>query len=390
MDLEVSPIFVKNLNANKRYVVNQGGMRSGKTYSILQVLIIKYLLRHRGLVVDIARKTQAELRGTVIVDFFKILEDLPGIKNPPVQTKTGLEYKLNGNLIRFIGLDKAQKKRGAGRDILYINEANGLTLEDWVQLSGRCRGQIYIDFNPSEHFWVNDLILEKSEEKFDLIHSTYLDNYDFLPKWQIEEIENLINIDDFYYKVYVLGMLAIMKGKIFTGYEIIEDYIYDELFEDETFYGLDFGYEHATSLIEIKYADEKVYERERYHETHKHVEHLIEWMEDNGISKSAAIYADPAVPASIRKIQAAGFNVHKAKKDVKDGLMFCQALKRSICKSSTHHIRSMGKYKFKQTASGEILDWEPVKIEDDSCDAMRYGEFTHLRKQIITIGMSSQ
>lgn len=385
MDLQVSPIFLKNFQALRRFVINQGGSRSGKTYSILQVLIIKYCLnpqtRKKGLIIDIVRKTQTELRATVMVDFFEILEKM-GIYNPKHHNKTNLEYRLNGNLFRFIGLDKAQKKRGSKRHILYINEANGITLEDWVQLSIRCEGQIYIDFNPSEYFWVNEQILEKRADKFDLIHSTYLDNYDFLSKEQIEDIENLINIDDFYYKVYVLGILAIMKGKIYNNYNLIEPEFYDQLFEDEKFYGLDFGYEHATSLMEVKSCAEQVYEREIYHEVHKLDDDLIKWMEEHQISQTAPIYADPAMASSIRKLRDNGYNVHLAKKDVRDGIRFCQSLKRNICKSSIHYIKSINQYKFKQTADGVVIE-EPVKINDDPCDSMRYAEFTHLRKGIL-------
>lgn len=386
MDLQVSPLFIKIFNAIKRFIICQGGARSGKTYSILQVLILKYCInkhtRRKGLIIDIVRKTQTELRSTVMVDFFEILEKM-GIYNPKNHNKTNLEYRLNGNLFRFIGLDKAQKKRGSKRNILYINEANGLTIEDFIQLSMRCEDQIYIDFNPSEYFWVNEHIMEKRADDFDFIHSTYLDNYDFLTYDQIKDIENLINIDEYYYRVYVLGELAIMKGKIYKNYRLIEPQEYDDLFEDEKFYGLDFGYEHATSLMEIKYCAEQVYEREIYHEVHKLDDDLLRWMLERNISQTNPIYADPAMASSIRKLRDNGFNVHLAKKDVRDGIRFCQSLKRNICKSSIHHIKSMNQYKFKQTSDGLVIE-EPVKINDDSCDAQRYGEFTHLRKKIMS------
>ncbi len=389
MELGISPIFLKNFDATARMVVNQGGTRSGKTYSILQVLIIKYCLnkhtRRRGIIIDIVRKTQTELRATVLVDFIDILTAL-GIYNPRSHNKTNMEYRLNGNLFRFIGLDKAQKKRGSKRHILYINEANGLTLEDWIQLSIRCEDQIYIDYNPSEYFWVNEQILEKRSDKYELILSTYLDNYDFLTKEQIDDIENLINIDDFYYKVYVLGILAIMKGKIYNNYNLIEPEDYDNIYEDEKFYGLDFGYEHATSLMEVKYAGEQVYEREIYHESHKLDDDLLLWLDENHISTTATIYADPAMPSSIRKLRDAGYQVVKAKKDVRDGIRFCQSLKRNICKSSVHYIKSINRYKFKQTPDGAVIE-EPVKRDDDPCDAMRYAEFTHLRKRLNQMGV---
>lgn len=383
MDLGISPIFLANFNALKRYIINQGGTRSGKTYSILQVLIIKHALKRRGLIIDIVRKTQVEIATTVLVDFIEILKSM-NLYDERRHNKTRNEYRLNGNLFRFIGLDKSQKRRGSKRHILYINEANGLTLEDFIQLKIRTEEQIYIDFNPSEYFWVNEQILEGPESDYDFIRSTYLDNYDFLPEWQVKDIENLIKIDEYYYKVYVLGELAIMRGKIYNNYELIDPETYDDLFEDEKFYGLDFGYEHATSLMEIKYCAEQVYERERYHESHKTDDDLIEWMLNNGIDQSASIYADPAMPSSIRKLRDAGFHVIKANKNVKDGLRFCQGLKRNICKTSVAYIKSIGKYKYKTTSDGNIIE-EPVKWDDDNLDAMRYAEFSHLRKKLVQL-----
>lgn len=384
MDLQVSPVFLKNAESNKRYVVNQGGMRSGKTYSILQTLILKYALKSKGLFIDVARKTQAELHDSVVRDFFKILDTLP-IRNKPKQVQSKLSYQVHGNTFSFIGIDKPQKKRGPQRDLLFINEANGITLDDWVQLSGRTGGQIFLDYNPSEYFWINELILEKDSSKFDLIRSTYLDNYDFLPAWQVQEIENLISIDDFYYKVYVLGELAIMKGKIYNGYTLIEPSEYDELYEDEKFYGLDFGYENATSLIEVKWCNEKVYEREMYRATHKYDSDLLRWMNENNISQTADIYADPANSAGISLLRDSGYNIRHANKAVWDGIRFCQGLKRFICKSSIAYIKEINSYKFKQTSNGEIIE-EPVKINDHCVDAMRYSEFTHLAKRFMPYG----
>jgi phage terminase large subunit len=378
LDLDVSPVYIANQNAKKRIVVNQGGTRSGKTYSILQLLLV-YCFTHKGKIIDIVRKTRQEMRATVLTDFVDILKKA-GVYQERYHNKTHDEFYIRGNTVRFLGLDKAQKKRGAKRDVLYINEANGLTLEDWVQLSIRTTEKIYIDFNPSEYFWVNEQILEKRDD-FDFIKSTYLDNYDYLPPDQVKEIEHLIQVDDYYYKVYVLGELAQMKGKIYNGYELIDPEAYDALDYSERIYGLDFGYEHPTALMEVKIAQETVNERQRYFEKHRTDDELITWMIANDISQTDEIYADPAYPASIAKLLDAGFNVYKAKKDVKDGIRFCQGLKRRICKSSTDYIKTIGRYKWKQNADGKVFD-EPVKVDDDLEDAMRYAEYTHLKRLI--------
>jgi phage terminase large subunit len=377
LDLRVSPVFLANQQAKHKIVINQGGTRSGKTYSILQ-LILLYCFQHKGHIVDIVRKTQAELWSTALLDWIEILQST-GVYNEKYHHKTKNEFWINGNLVRFMGLDKSQKKRGSKRHLLYINEANGITLEDWAQLKMRCMGKIYLDYNPSEYFWLNEQVLEKRQGEFDFIKSTYLDNYDFLTPDNIREIEDLITMDDYYHKVYVLGELAVMKGKIYEKYDFISPDEYDAIESDDTFYGLDFGYDHPMALMEIKYYNERVFERQKFVERKKTDEDLIKSMDEQNISQLADIYADPAGASSIFKIQEAGYNVRRAKKQVQEGIRFCQQLRRTICSDSLDHIKMMNQYKWKQTADGVVLA-EPVKINDDTPDATRYGEFTHLRK----------
>ena len=60
--IKATPVFEMNYYSNKRYVVNQGGTRSSKTYSILQVLILKALESDKPLTLSISRKTLQELK----------------------------------------------------------------------------------------------------------------------------------------------------------------------------------------------------------------------------------------------------------------------------------------------------------------------------------------
>jgi phage terminase large subunit len=398
-NLPVSPVFLANYKAllSTLYfiIVNQGGSRSGKTYSILQ-LILLYSLSNKGKIIDIVRKTHAELRDTVLTDWNEILE-AQGCKAWFKENKTHYEYRINGNVIRFLGMDKAQKKRGSKRHILYINEANGLTLEDWTQLKMRTIEKIWVDFNPSEYFWINEHVLDrpfsdgrfiqgKEDNRFKLIRSTYKDNIDFLPHNIVKSIEDLIHIDDFYYQVYALGNLAVMKGKIYNNYKTISLEEYEMIDYDFRCYGIDWGYEHPACLMEMKYAREGVYTRCLYLESHKSDDEFIQWMVDAGISMTDDIFADPAYPASIRKAREAGFSVHKAKKDIQDSIRFLQSLKswhvvyEEQDNATKSHKRSLDRYKWKQTSDGKIVTGEPVKIDDDPCDAERYVVYNALRQ----------
>lgn len=389
MDYRVSPVFYANYQSTAFITANKGGTRSGKTYSILQVLIIKYALQFPRMIIDIARKTKAEIKDTVLVDFLEIMDEL-GIYEEKRHNQTTMTYTFpNGSIIRFIGIDKAKKKRGAKRHILYINEANGITAEDWIQLSMRVGLKIFLDYNPSEEFWFDTLIIDNPDNalEYEIIHSTYLDNYDFLPAEQIRVIENLINIDDFYYKVYMLGVSAVMKGKIYNNIREITDSEYDAVFAHETFYGIDWGYEHAMVLVEVKYSNEQVWHKCLYFEQHRHVEHLLQFMNENNLSMSDDMYADPAVPSNISKLRDAGYNVHKAQKDVKDGIAFCKSIPMNICASSHKYLKQMKNYKLKQTHDGKVIDGEPLKYEDDGPDSGRYATFSKLRRIFNPMGI---
>ena len=122
--------------ADTRFVVEQGGTRSGKTYNILIWLIFKYCLTHTEKTITIVRKSGPSLRGTVARDFFHLLEthDLYDEAN---HLKTTNEYTLNDNLIEFLHCDDPQKIRGRKRNVLFVNEANELDYEDFFQLNSK-------------------------------------------------------------------------------------------------------------------------------------------------------------------------------------------------------------------------------------------------------------
>ena len=177
LNLQGAIVLQKNLNATTRIVVNQGGTRSSKTYSLAQLIILK-ALQEQGKVYTICRKTLPALKGTAYRDVMSILEK-HNLYNPDNHNKSELTYRLNNNEIEFISVDMPQKIRGRKRHILWLNEANEFSFEDWVQLSLRTTENIYLDFNPSDPYsWIYDNVMNREDCTF--IKSTYLDN-PFLP-----------------------------------------------------------------------------------------------------------------------------------------------------------------------------------------------------------------
>ena len=72
--VQASRIFEENLSAIERFVVNIGGTRSTKTYSLLQVIVCKCLQATEPLVISIVRKSFPSLKISAMRDFFDIIK----------------------------------------------------------------------------------------------------------------------------------------------------------------------------------------------------------------------------------------------------------------------------------------------------------------------------
>lgn len=375
MNFDVSEVFVKNYNAfyNKsidecRVIVNQGGTRSSKTYSICQMLISDAVTYpDKKQVISIVRKTTPSIKKSVLRDFLEILEnnDLFSEKS---FNRTELQYKLNNTLFEFFSLDEPQKVRGSKRDILYANEANELTLEDWRQLMLRTTGKAIIDYNPSDEFhWIYDSVLTRKDAVF--IQSTYLDN-PFLDEVTIKEIESYRDKDPVYWRVFGLGERGSSKATVYTHWKMI-----DSMPEGGySCYGLDFGYNHPMALNHIILKENGVYCDEKIYESRLTIPDLIDKMDKMKINKGDFIFCDSAEPRNIQLLRNAGYNAVKADKSVKSGIDCIKSRYFFITKNSVNTLKEVKFYKYKQDVNENILE-EVVKINDDSMDALRYGAY---------------
>jgi len=276
------------------YIVNQGGTRSSKTYSIAQVLIT-WALRATGKHITVIRKTFPSLRASAMRDFFEIL-NAHDLYNQENHNKTNNEYILNGNVFEFIGLDQPQKKRGTKRDVLWINEGNELEYEDFFQLDIRTTGKTLIDYNPSdEYHWIYDKIIPQKTAKF--IKSTYLDN-PFLLDRIVRNIEKLKDEDETLWKVYGLGEKAASKDLIYTNWDIVHSFP-DGL--KQLRYGVDFGFNHPSVVLLVGVKGNDVYIDEVIYETRLTNGALIDRMAEEGVSKRITMRADCAEPDRIMR-----------------------------------------------------------------------------------------
>ncbi len=372
MEIKSTVIFEKNYDAilgDKRFIINEGGSRSSKTYSLCQLMII-YCLQNNNKVVSVIRKTFPALRATVLRDFIEILKDI-GLYKQEMHNKSEHIYTFgNGSMVEFFSVDDEQKIRGRKRDIAWCNEANELYFDDFTQLNMRTEDKLIFDYNPSDSAsWLYELPAEDSIK----IKSTYKDN-PFLPDSIKAQIEDLARTDEALYQIYALGEKAISKSNIYSQWTFIAHRPAKFV---KYVYGLDFGYNHPTALMRVYYCDNDIYIEPVIYESYLTTTMLIEKLATLNIEQTVSILADYSRPEIIQEMNIAGYDVLNANKVVKKGIdnlktfgVFCQdhkALKREY-----------ENYKWKKI--GDFITDEPVKLFDDAMDAIRYAT-THIRQQ---------
>ena len=375
INLDSTIVFQKNWEAKTRFIANEGSARSSKTISIAQKYILKFQ-QTTGKILTIARKTGPSLVSSVMRDFFDQLK-LMGLYSSENHNKSEKTYVLHGNIVEFISMDDPQKKRGAKRNYLWLNEGNELIYEDFIQLNMRTTEEVTLDYNPSaEYHWIYDKVIPRLNKDGSpactFIHSTYKDN-PFLEQSLVNEIEALKDSDPEYWKIYGLGERAKSTTTIYSNWDIVPS-LPDSF--DELVYGVDFGFNNPSVLLEIRIKDRDVYIREKIYATKLTNSDFIRGMQEviPAEYRRYFIKADSAEPDRIQEIAEAGFNVLAAQKgpnSIKDGIDRLKRIKLHVTADSVNTIKEIKGYKWKIDRDGHVLD-ETVKFMDHSMDAMRY------------------
>lgn len=372
LEIRHTEILTRNqeaYNDGYKFIVNTGGSRSSKSMSILQ-LIIMLCLTTRDLKVSIVRQSLPSLRKSIMKDFFKLLQEYNIYDEKDHQkTESSYTFPLTGSTVEFFGVTDGQRIRGAKRDILFCNEGNELSLEAFNQLMMRTTKCCFIDRNPSEiDHWIDDFI-ENNDEAIN-IHSTFLDN-PFLGKPQVDYIKNMINIDPNYYRIYALGLSPTDSVRIYSHFQKFTEI---EPYTDWA-YGLDIGFAHKSALVKCCFVGNKVYVYELLYESNFTSTDLIGFIKEH-INDRKTIYCDSARPDIIEDLKRSGLNARGSDKDVKAGINTVRSKEILIDINGTNLWDEYRGYVWKTDSNGKSTD-QPVKINDDAMDALRYCIHTH-------------
>lgn len=363
----------------KRIKIIQGGTSAGKTFGILPVLIDK-AIKQPNLEVSVVAESIPHLRRGALRDFEKIMKWTNRFVDERFN-KTLLKYEFsNGSFIEFFSADDASKLRGARRDVLYINECNNVTFESYNELAIRTRKEIFLDFNPSNEFWVHTELKEEPDSDFLIL--TYLDN-EALDQSIVDQIEKnrekaaTSNYWANWWKVYGEGQLGMLEGVVLNNWQLI-----DKIPTEARLLGigLDFGYTNdPTAIIEVYNYNGKRIVNEVAYQTgmlNSDIARLL--------PKKVIVYADSSEPKSIDEIRKHGImikGVTKGKDSINYGIDIMQQQDYLVTSNSTNLIKELRSYIWDTDKSGKRLN-KPIDHHNHAIDAWRYHEME-------TIGINS-
>lgn len=367
---EVSDLFMANKETEERTVVNQGGTSSGKTYSIMQ-LLFEMAMNEPDLVVTIVGQDIPNLKKGAYRDAKTILNQSPILQVwfPYINESERVIRCINGSVLEFTSFKDEQDAKSGKRDVLFINECDGIAYGIYWQLDMRTRRKVFLDYNPSARFWVHDNVIGRKNVK--LIISDHRCN-PFLSKEEHEKIEKIEDYE--LWKVYARGKTGKLKGLIFPEFRIV-DRMPEVLECKGNWYGLDFGYTNdPTALENMRLAHGELWIDELLFEAGYDNPMIARVMKTNGIMRRDVVIADCAEPKSISEINSFGFNVQPSSKgpdSIKNGIQILQRYKINVTRRSTGIIQEMKRYKWKVDKNGVMLN-VPIEVWNHGIDAIRY------------------
>lgn len=365
--------------------VHYGGASSGKSHGVFQKIVIKALKdwkKPRKILV--LRKVGATVRDSVFADVQATLSYF-GILNMCKINMSAFRIELpNGAEFIFKGMDNPEKiKSIKGISDVVMEEASEFTLDDYTQLTLRLRDkahkqkQIYLMFNPvSKANWVYNAFFVKKPKNTVVYQTTYKDNR-FLDALTRENIEELANRNEAYYKIYALGEFATLDKLVFPKYTkaLLNK---DDLRQITSYFGLDYGFiNDPSAFMHVKIDDDrkKLYIVEEYVKKGLTNDKIAESITALGYAKEQ-IRADSAEKKSNQELRNLGIgrviDVKKGAGSVMQGIQYLLQYEWIVDERCVKTIEELENYTWKKDkVTNEYIN-EPVDSYNHCLDAIRY------------------
>jgi PBSX family phage terminase large subunit len=385
-----------------------GPAETGKTFAVLWLLdrLLSETPKAQGALI---RKVAADIGPTVLVTYKRVIA-LSGSGAKPFGGEQPLWYDYpNGARLYLGGMDRPGKVLSGERDVICVNQAEELALEDWETLTTRATGRgavtdtpmIFGDCNPGpEYHWIIN------RPSLRVLYSRHEDNptlYDEQGKLTAQGVRTMSILDaltGLRYKRLRLGLWVGAEGQVYEefdrGLHLIDPFPIPA--EWRRIRSVDFGF---TNPFVCQWwaidPDGRMYLYRELYMTGKIVaDHAVKIKEfsegerievtvadhdaeDRATLKRSGIKTEPAYKSVTRGIQAVQQRLRRAEDEHRRPRLFVlkgalaerdEALsqaKRPLCT-----LEEFGGYIWQKHADGKPNKEEPAKVDDHGMDAMRY------------------
>lgn len=374
--------------------VHYGGASSGKSHGVIQKVVYKACQnwKHPRKILFL-RKVGATVYDSIFEDVKQCLEAWGLLDSCKVNNSAYRIELPNGAQFIFKGLDNPEKiKSIKGVSDVVMEEASEFTLDDYTQLTLRLRDkkhkykQIYLMFNPvSKVNWTYNAFFIKKPKNTVVYHTSYKDNR-FLDKVTIENIEELANRNEAYYKIYALGEFATLDKLIFPKYEkrIINK---DNISDLKSYFGLDYGFINDPSAfmhVKIDEQNKVLYIVEEYVRKNLTNDKIANAIIDLGYSKEE-IKADSAEKKSNQELRNLGIkrlaDAQKGPGSVMQGIQYIMQYDIVVDERCVKTIEELENYTWKKDKKTNEYINEPVDSYNHCIDAIRYAIQDNIYRQ---------
>ena len=383
LKVDTTITFQNAWDSKAKIQLHQGSARSGKSFALIQYLIVKAI--SETLLISVVRKTFPALRTSAIRDFKDIMKTM-GLWDDNRWMATEHTYTFdNDSVIEFFSTDSAEKLKGLRRNILWCDEANELNSEQFMQLAIRTTGQIILSFNPSfspKHWIIKELSVRDDVQTF---ITTYKDN-PYLPLEQVRFIEKYRETNPRYWMTYGLGQFAVNEKQIYD-FEVVDEFDFDTA--EFVCFGLDIGYvSDPTALIALWKSGDKIIVNEHIYQKGLITAEIISILKENVDSRDI-IVVDSSEPRLIDEIKKGGFplarGVKKGKDSVNWGIDLVKQHRIIVPKVNTNLIEELYSYEWVDDGNGGVTN-TPVDANNHLLDAMRYAVMEQMNAKKINAG----
>lgn len=391
--ITINKKYIPLFESESRYFVITGGRGSGKSFALNSfLLLLTYEIGHTIL---FTRYTLTSAHISIIPEFVEKIEmadlhnDFSITKDEIINLRTGSKILFKG-IKTSSGTQTANLKSLQGVTTWVLDEAEELVEEDVfdkIDLSVRNfskQNRVILILNPTtkEHFIYSRFFEQKGIEagatlsKGDTtyIHTTYLDNKEYLSDSFLNQIEQLEKNNPKKYQHTILGgWLDKAEGVVFTNWKF-GAFNPDNL---QTSFGQDFGFSiDPTTLVEVAIDKSKriIYVKEHLYKPKLTTSEIA--VINKQVCGGNLIIADSAEPRLIAELQSQKCNIQPTEKgagSITAGIALMQDFEIVLEPNSMNIAKEFNNYIYSDKKSGLVID-----NFNHAIDAIRYNVFYHL------------